>query len=189
MARIAVVGCGHVGLVAAGAFASLGHDVIAIDIDADRVRMVREGRSPIYEPGLEELLQRALEAGRLTVHEGFPASLDSEFVFLAVGTPASTGGASDLRAVRDAVSSLVPALHPDAVIVNKSTVPIGTGNIIAQIAKRAGADSVSVVSNPEFLQEGTAVHNFLEPDRIVLGSDDPGATARVAALYERVDAP
>ncbi|MCK9496441.1 MAG: UDP-glucose/GDP-mannose dehydrogenase family protein [Dehalococcoidia bacterium] len=189
MARIAVVGCGHVGLVAAGAFASLGHDVLAIDIDADRVRMVREGRSPIYEPGLEELLQRALEAGRLTVHEGFPASLDSEFVFLAVGTPASTGGASDLRAVRDAVSSLVPALHPDAVIVNKSTVPIGTGNIIAQIAKRAGADSVSVVSNPEFLQEGTAVHNFLEPDRIVLGSDDPGATARVAALYERVDAP
>jgi len=175
--------------VAAAAFAALGHNVQAIDIDADRVAQVQRGECPIYEPGLEHLLRKGLASGLLTAHHGYPKRLDAEFVFLAVGTPASTGGASDLRAVRDAVSNLAPSLRADAVIVNKSTVPIGTGHMIAQAALDSCGRRVAVVSNPEFLQEGSAIQNFLDPDRIVLGSDDPEASARVGALYAEIDVP
>ncbi len=167
----------------------MGHNVTAIDVDADRVAKVNRGKAPIYEPGLDDLLRAGVEAGRITAVQGTPEHLDAEFVFLAVGTPPSTGGASDLRAVRDAVTSLAPVLRPDAVIVNKSTVPIGTGDLVAQIARHYGAPSLAVVSNPEFLQEGTAIHNFMHPDRVVLGSAEPKARERVAALFEPLDAP
>lgn len=189
MTDIAVVGCGHVGLVVASCFASMGHRVTAIDVDPARVAAIRNGVSPIYEPGLDDLLRQALDSGRLHVVEGVPQQLDAEFVFLAVGTPPSTGGASDLSAVRDAVTALAPVLRPDAVIVNKSTVPIGTGDLVAQIARHFGSPSLSVVSNPEFLQEGTAIDNFMHPDRVVLGASDPRASERVAALFEPLGAP
>ncbi|MCK9485360.1 MAG: UDP-glucose/GDP-mannose dehydrogenase family protein [Dehalococcoidia bacterium] len=189
VADIAVVGCGHVGLVVASCFATLGHRVTAIDVDAARVASIRSGVSPIYEPGLDALLRQALDSGRLEVVEGTPDALRAEFVFLAVGTPPSTGGASDLRAVRDAVTALAPVLRPDAVIVNKSTVPIGTGDLVAQMAKHFGAPGLAVVSNPEFLQEGTAIDNFMRPDRVVLGSSDARARERVAALFEPLGAP
>lgn len=189
MAEIAVIGCGHVGLVTAASFAALGHHVVVVDIDAQRVETVAAGESPIFELGLQVLLQEQLASGHLRVQHGFKPPLTAEFVFLAVGTPASTGGASDLRAVRDAITAIAPTLPEGGVIVNKSTVPIGTGNMIAQAARAAGARNASVVSNPEFLQEGSALEDFMRPARIVLGSDDPGACSRVARLYEGIHAP
>lgn len=189
MAEIAVIGCGHVGLVAVGCFAALGHQVTAVDVDTRRIELLRRGVPAIYEPGLEDLLRDGVESGRIEARDRYPAELDADFVFLAVGTPSSTGGASDLRAVRDAISALAPTLRPNAVIVNKSTVPIGTGNMIAETALSAGDTSVSVVSNPEFLQEGTAVDNFMNPDRVIVGSDDPDAAERVGQLYEDFGAP
>ncbi len=123
MADIAVVGCGYVGAVTAACLADLGHSVECIDIDADRIALLRSGRSPIHEPGLEPLLQRAIERGRITFHAGYPDALNADIVFIAVNTPASQEGAADLRAMRDAVTSVASRLRPGAIIVNKSTVP------------------------------------------------------------------
>ncbi len=189
MARIGVVGCGHVGLVVAASFAKLGHEVLGIDTDSAKVEALRGGACPIPEPELDAMLSAGRESGRLTFRDRYPRDFDVEFVFIAVGTPASTGGASDLRAVYQAVKAVAPTLRPGTVVVNKSTVPVGTCDVMRQLASLAADAPVSVVSNPEFLQEGDAVRNFLEPDRIVLGSDDPDAIERVAALYEEFDAP
>ena len=183
-----MVGCGHVGLVSAACFAELGHTVDCIDIDAARIAALREGRAPIHEPDLERLLRRGLAAGRLRFHDAYPDPLEAEIVFVAVNTPAAQDGAADLRAVRDAISSLAPRLRPGAIIVNKSTVPIGTGELVEGMATRSGAREISVVSNPEFLQEGSAVLNFMHPARVVLGSTDPAAALRVAKLYEPLGA-
>ncbi len=184
-----MVGCGHVGLVSAACFAELGHTVDCIDIDAARIAELREGRTPIHEPDLERLLQRGLAAGRLRFHDSYPEPLEAEIVFVAVGTPAGQDGAADLRGVRDAMSLLAPRLRPGAIIVNKSTVPIGTAELIERMTSRSGARDVAVVSNPEFLQEGSAVINFMRPARVVLGSSNPEAADRVAALYEPLDVP
>ena len=175
-----MVGCGHVGLVSTACFAELGHTVDCIDIDAARIAALREGRAPIHEPDLERLLRRGLAAGRLRFHDAYPDPLEAEIVFVAVNTPAAQDGAADLRAVRDAISSLAPRLRPGAIIVNKSTVSIGTGELVEGMATRSGAREISVVSNPEFLQEGSAVLNFMHPARVVLGSTDPAAALRVA---------
>ena len=188
MATIAVVGCGHVGLVAGACFARIGHDVECIDIDAERVALLQQGGCPIHEPGLDELIREGLANGRLTFRAGFPERLDAEAVFIAVSTPSSTEGAANLRAVRQAVAAIAPALRPGTVLVNKSTVPIGTGDMVERTATRGGALRISVVSNPEFLQEGTAIRNFMEPDRVVLGSSDPEAIELVAALYAPLQA-
>lgn len=189
MAKLAVVGCGHVGLVVGACFAELGHRVECIDIDAVRVEQLQRGITPLHEPGLDELIRSGLDSGRLRFRAGFPAELDATIVFVAVNTPSSTEGAANLRAVRDAIAALAQCIRPDTVIVNKSTVPIGTGDTVEFIAQRGGALRVSVLSNPEFLQEGSAVHNFMVPDRVVLGSNDPSAIERVAALYEPLGAP
>lgn len=189
MASIVVIGCGYVGAVSACCFAELGHSVVCIDIDPERVRMLSNGRSPIHEPGLEELLERGLQSGRLSFHWGYPQRLDATVAFIAVNTPGSQEGAADLRSVRDAVSALAPVLPLGATIVNKSTVPIGTGELVAGMAARAGRPDITVVSNPEFLREGSAIYDFMHPDRVVLGSDDPDAVDRVANLYESLGAP
>jgi len=188
LARIAVVGCGYVGSVSAACFAELGHDVDCIDVDAARIALFREGKSPIYEPGLEGLLERGVAAGRLRFMDSYPARLDADIVFIAVNTPGSHEGAADLRSVRDAVSTVAPLLKSGSIIVNKSTVPIGTGDLVEGMARRAGQKRISVVSNPEFLREGSAIHDFMNPDRIVLGSNDPEAIERVARLYEPLNA-
>ena len=182
--HLAMVGCGHVGLVSAACFAELGHTVDCIDIDAERIALLRAGRSPIHEPQLERLLKRGIAEGRLRFHERYPEPLDAEIVFVAVSTPEAQDGAADLRAVRDAISAMARWLKPGSIIVNKSTVPVGTAELVESMAARGGARDVSVVSNPEFLQEGSAVESFMRPARVVLGASDADAAARVAALYE-----
>ena len=189
MADVAVIGCGYVGLVSAACFAELGHDVHCIDVDVARIAMLREGRTPIHEPGLDEMLARGREAGRLHFYDEYPDPVQADVVFIAVQTPPARDGAADLRAVRGAIRALAPRLRPGTVIVNKSTVPIGTGELVEGMARRFGGRGVSVVSNPEFLQEGSAVQNFMEPSRVVLGGADPQAIERVAALYEQLGAP
>ncbi len=188
MTRLAVIGCGYVGAVTAACFAELGHDVTCIDIDRDRVQQLRRGSSPIHEPGLEPLLQRGIASGRLVFRDSYAEGLDAEIVFIAVNTPASQEGAADLRAVRDAVSSVAASVCSGAIIVNKSTVPIGTGDLVAGMARRSSQHDLSVVSNPEFLREGSAVTDFMHPDRVVLGSDCKEAMDRVASLYEPLGA-
>ena len=189
MANVGVIGCGYVGAVSAACLAELGHDVECIDIDRERINLLRSGRSPIYEPGLEEILVRGLRAGRLAFSSDYPDQFRASIVFIAVNTPGSQEGAADLRAVRDAVAQVAPRLQTGSIIVNKSTVPIGTGDLVEGVARRCGARDVSVVSNPEFLREGSAVGDFLHPDRIILGSNDSTAIDRVEALYAGLDAP
>lgn len=188
MSRIAVIGCGYVGGVSAACFAELGHQVDCIDVNAERVALYRSGRSPIYEPGLDDLLEKGTRNGRLTFSNSYPDLFEADIVFIAVNTPGSNEGAADLRAVRDAVSAAASRLRPGSVIVNKSTVPIGTGDLVQGMAERAGNNRMSVVSNPEFLREGSAVADFMHPDRIVLGSNDAGAIERVARLYAPLEA-
>lgn len=183
-----MVGCGYVGGVSAACLAELGHTVDCIDVNPERIRIYRSGGSPIYEPGLEDLLRKGISSGRLTFHDFYPDVLEAEVVFIAVNTPGSLEGAADLRAVRDAVSTVGPRMKPDSVIVNKSTVPIGTGDLVEGMARRSSSTRISVVSNPEFLREGSAVQDFMNPDRIVLGSNDPDAIAKVEALYAGLEA-
>jgi len=189
LTKLAVIGCGYVGAVSAACFAELGHDVECVDIDSARIAALQAGRSPIFEPGLEALLKKGVESGRLTFRDSYPKVFSAAIVFVAVNTPGSHEGAADLRAVRDAVSSVAARILPGTVLVNKSTVPIGTGDLVGGMARRSGACDVSVVSNPEFLREGSAVHDFLHPDRVVLGSSDAAALERVAALYVGLGAP
>jgi UDPglucose 6-dehydrogenase len=183
-----VVGCGYVGGVSAACFSELGHVVDCIDTDAQRIAIYRSGRSPIFEPGLESLIARGLSGGRLHFWDQYPDQIEADIVFIAVNTPGSIEGAADLRAVRDAIAMTTPRLRPGSVIVNKSTVPIGTGELVEGMAHRSGLREVSVVSNPEFLREGSAVADFMNPDRIVLGSTDLNAMDRVASLYEALEA-
>lgn len=189
MVHLAVIGCGYVGGVSAACFAEMGHDVDCIDVDAGRIAIYNTGRSPIFEPGLDPLIAKGVASGRLRFMSQYPDSLDAEIVFIAVNTPGSQEGAADLRWVRDAVSSVSSRLRPNSIIVNKSTVPIGTGDLVEGMARRSGDNMISVVSNPEFLREGSAVRDFMHPDRIVLGSNDPYAVQRVAELYEPLGAP
>lgn len=188
MVRLAVIGCGYVGAVSAACFAKLGHDVTCIDVDEARIARLREGRSPIFEPGLDELISDGVRTGRLHFFADYPDVVDAEIVFIAVNTPGSQEGAADLRSVRDAVTTIASRISAGTILVNKSTVPIGTGDLVAGMAERSGALAISVVSNPEFLREGSAVHDFLHPDRVVLGSDNPEASRAVAALYEPLGA-
>lgn len=189
VAKVAVVGCGYVGGVTAVCLAELGHAVECIDIDRRRIEQYRGGVSPIYEPGLDDLLRKGIRAGRLLFHDQYPERIDADVLFIAVNTPGSAEGAADLRAVRDVVSAVAPRMKANTVIVNKSTVPIGTGDLVEGMVRRCTRTPIAVVSNPEFLREGSAVDDFLCPDRIVLGSNDPLAISRVEALYEALDAP
>ena len=186
MPELAVIGCGYVGAVTAACFAHLGHRVTAIDLDQKRVELLQSGKSPIHEPGLEQLLRDGIAQNTLHFTGEYPEVLDAEIVFVAVDTPGSTEGAADLGAVRAAVAMVSPILKPNTVIVNKSTVPVGTAELVQTIARRHGPPSTAVVSNPEFLREGSAVHDFLFPDRVILGSDDPDALDRVASLYKAI---
>ncbi|MGH3852706.1 MAG: UDP-glucose dehydrogenase family protein [Pseudonocardiaceae bacterium] len=185
--RIAVVGSGYVGLTTGACLASLGHRVVCADVDEAKVARLSAGEVPILEPGLPELVAQGLAAGRLRFVLGAAAAVaDAEVVFLCVPTPMAAGGAADLSAV-EAVATEVRALLPaGCVVVNKSTVPVGTAARTARLLARA---DVAVVSNPEFLREGSAVEDFLNPDRIVVGCDAQDAAERVAALYARLGAP
>jgi UDPglucose 6-dehydrogenase len=187
--RVAVIGTGYVGLTTGACLAHLGHDVVCADIDRAKIELLNRGRIPIYEDGLEALVQDGLAAGRLRFVLGAAeavAAAQAEFVFLCVQTPQGADGAADLRFVEQASAEVAPALSAGAVVITKSTVPVGS----ARVVERAlGRRDVAVVSNPEFLREGQAVHDCLHPDRVVIGSDDQAAAARVAALYQGLNAP
>jgi UDPglucose 6-dehydrogenase len=187
MAQIAVIGAGYVGLTTAACFSSLGHDVVCADIDEARVAQLSDGEIPIVEAGLEALVREGIESGRLRFVVGAEnAAHSAEFAYLCVPTPQGDDGSADLSYIETAARQIGPVLPAEAVVVNKSTVPVGSTRAVERVL---GRDDVLVVSNPEFLREGSAVHDFLNPDRIVIGSDDQSAAVRVASLYIGVTAP
>src|SRR5215831_13472591 len=189
MANIAVIGTNYVGLVTAACFAELGNQVIGIDIDPGKVERLGRGQLPIYEPGLEEIVVQNLKAKRLRFTLDYVEGLkNAQFAFVCVGTPSGIEGEADMSQVKAAAHSLgefTPAGR-SLIVVNKSTMPIGTGDWMLPTLERASNGSRArfrVVSNPEFLREGSAVDDFRHPDRVVLGGTDPGALKRVASLY------
>ncbi|WP_308194497.1 UDP-glucuronate decarboxylase [Pseudonocardia kujensis] len=188
--KIAVVGTGYVGAVTSTCFAALGHDVCGLDTNPVQTGQLNRGQVPFYEPGLAELLTTVLSTGRLKfTDEPAKALADADFVFLCVGTPQSASGLPDLVQIEEAVTSLAPHLRPNSVVINKSTVPVGLGNWARTMLEDAlppdRRSAFHVVSNPEFLREGSAIEDFLHPDRIVLGGDAAGVQ-RVAELYRPV---
>jgi UDPglucose 6-dehydrogenase len=192
MKSICVIGAGYVGLVTGACFADLGNRVTCLDIDEAKIEKLRAGIMPIYEPGLEELVRRNQAAGRLSFTTSYAEGLaDAEIVFIAVGTPSGVDGEADLRYVRMAAESIAQHMQHPMIIVNKSTVPVGTGDWVADIIRRNQPQPIpfSVVSNPEFLREGSAIQDFLNPDRVVLGSLDREAADRVAQLHLPLRAP
>jgi len=173
MKQICVVGVGYVGLVSGACFADLGNRVIALDIDEKRVENLNKGIMPIYEPGLEELVERNVKAGRLTFTTSYEEALKgAEFAFIAVGTPSGVDGDADLQYVASAARSIAESMTESLILINKSTVPVGTGDWVADIVKETQAEPIdfSVVSCPEFLREGSAITDFMNPHRTVLGS-------------------
>ena len=185
--RITIVGVGYVGLTTGACFAHLGHTVTCADIDVERVDALNRGEIPILEAGLENLVREGVLGGRLSfvVGSAKPCS-ESEFVYLCVPTPQGDDGSADLSYIEAAAREIGPTLQPDTIVINKSTVPVGSTRVVEQAL---GRGDVAVVSNPEFLREGSAVHDFLNPDRIVIGADDQSAAIRVASLYLGVAAP
>lgn len=192
MKKICVIGVGYVGIVTAACFADLGNKVIALDINKEKIDGLRRGEMPIYEPGLKGLVERNVNAGRLSYTTSYAESLDSsDFVFIAVGTPSGVDGEADLRYVAAAARSVAENMTAPIIIVNKSTVPVGTGDWVADIVKKHQSDPIpfSVVSCPEFLREGSAISDFMQPHRTVLGSLDAEAAEKVAQLHLPLRAP
>lgn len=185
--RIAVIGSGYVGLTSGACLASLGHEVVCGDVDAAKVEALSRGQIPILETGLEDMVAKGLASGKLSfIHGAAAAARGAKYIFLCLPTPDGGDGRADLRIVHDVVAEIGPVLDPGAILVTKSTVPVGTAQDITATVDRA---DIAVVSNPEFLQEGTAVANFLRPDRIVVGSTDRAAARAVAELYAPLGAP
>lgn len=191
MATISIIGTGYVGLVYGAAFADLGNQVYGVDINEAKVKQLQGGNCPIFEPGLEEMLQRNIEAGRLHFTTSYEDSVThSEFAFICVDTPSAFNGEADMRMVRSAAEMLGRSLRGHTIIINKSTMPIGSGDLVASILEQTKptGTTCAVVSNPEFLREGSAVRDVFHPSRIVLGSDDLDACDAVADLYATLNA-
>jgi UDPglucose 6-dehydrogenase len=192
MKQICVIGVGYVGLVTAACFADLGNRVVALDVDEQRVENLNKGIMPIYEPGLEELVKRNTKGGRLTFTTSYAEALQGvEFAFIAVGTPSGMDGNADLQYVDSAAQSIARNMAAPLVIINKSTVPIGTGDWVADIVSGAQPEPIdfAVVSCPEFLREGSAISDFMSPYRTVIGSLDRDAANQVAQLHLPLRAP
>jgi UDPglucose 6-dehydrogenase len=187
VSRVAVIGTGYVGLTTGACLSHLGHEVVCADIDAAKIQLLQSGQIPIYEQGLEDLVRAGLAAQRLSFVVGAGHGVeDADFVFLSVQTPQGADGSADLTYVEQASAEIGPILRTGTIVITKSTVPVGSARVVEQAL---GRSDVAVVSNPEFLREGQAVHDCLHPDRIVIGSDDQAAAIRVAGLYERITAP
>jgi len=190
--HIAVVGVGYVGLVSAAGFADLGNRVIALDINEERINGLKKGIMPIYEPGLEEMVERNVASERLSFTTSYAeAIMGADFVFIAVGTPSGVDGEADLKYVKSAAESVAQVMDAPLIIVNKSTVPVGTGDWVAEIIRNSQPKPIpfSVVSCPEFLREGSAILDFMNPARTVLGSQDYEAADKVAQLHLPLRAP
>jgi UDPglucose 6-dehydrogenase len=192
MKQISVIGVGYVGLVTAACFSDLGNRVLALDISEEKIEGLKRGEMPIYEPGLEELVRRNVNAGRLSFTTSYKEGLaDSEFVFICVGTPSGVDGEADLKYVASAAASIAENMEAPLIVINKSTVPVGTGDWVAGIIKENQPQPIgfSVVSCPEFLREGSAIADFMNPHRTVLGSLDRDAADQVAQLHLPLRAP
>lgn len=184
--RIAMIGTGYVGLVSGACFADLGHDVVCIDNDEDKLRSLKEGNIPIYEPGLDELVSKNVAVGRLRFASWATGAIsDQDAIFIAVGTPPSeTDGSADLSAVYAVAAEMAPNLADYTVIVNKSTVPVGTGDAVEAIIRKTNPNAdFDVASNPEFLREGSAIDDFMKPDRVVIGTDSERARDLMRSVY------
>jgi UDPglucose 6-dehydrogenase len=185
--RLGVVGTGYVGLTTGACLAHLGHTVVCGDIDERKIDLLRRGRIPIVEDGLEAMVRDQSDAGRLDFVVGSRAAAqDADIVFLCVPTPDAADGSADLSYVERAAAEIAPVLAPGTIVVNKSTVPVGSTIVVERVIRR---DDVFVVSNPEFLREGTAVTDFLNPDRVVIGAADRDAAERLAEIYRDIPAP
>jgi len=182
--KIAVIGSGYVGLVAGACLAENGNDVICVDNDAAKVRSLQRGRIPIYEPGLEELVRRNRIEKRLTFTTDLPKGVkSSQIVFIAVGTPTGEDGSADLRHVLEVARKIGKSMNGYKVIVDKSTVPVGTSEQVRNVIKKETSHPFSVVSNPEFLKQGAAIEDFMKPDRVVIGADDQRSAEIMKELY------
>jgi UDPglucose 6-dehydrogenase len=188
MSNICVIGTGYVGLVTGTCFADLGNKVVCNDVSAERIEKLKNGVMPIFEPGLEQLVSINYRSGRLSFTTDLAEALkDAEFAFIAVGTPSGVDGEADLQYVRNVAEAIAEHVDHHIIVINKSTVPVGTGDWVADIIrkKRNGKPlDFEVVSNPEFLREGSAINDFMIPDRVVLGSTDREAARKVAGLYQ-----
>src|SRR6476620_7482188 len=182
--KIAVVGTGYVGLVLGACLAESGNDVTCVDKDTAKVAMLRRGKIPIYEPGLEEIVKRNKSEGRLVFTTDLPKAVRAaEVAFIAVGTPQGEDGSADLRHVMGVARDIARAMNGYKVIVNKSTVPVGTAAKVREVIRRETTHPFSVVSNPEFLKQGAAVDDFMKPDRVVIGAEDPRGAELMVALH------
>ena len=192
MKNICVVGVGYVGIITAACFADLGNKVMALDVDENKIAGLKEGKMPIYETGLKELVDRNVLANRIQFTSSYEEGLkDAEFVFIAVGTPSGVDGEADLQYVAASARSIADHIKDGMIIINKSTVPVGTGDWVSNIVKEQNpeAGDFSVVSCPEFLREGSAISDFMQPHRIVVGSLDEDAAEKVARLHLPLRAP
>ena len=192
MKNICVVGVGYVGIITAACFADLGNKVVALDIDNNKIAGLKAGKMPIFESGLKELIDRNVEADRIRFTSSYEDGLkDAEFAFIAVGTPSGVDGEADLQYVASAARSIADNINEGLIIINKSTVPIGTGDWVSDIINEQNpkAGNFSVVSCPEFLREGSAIMDFMNPHRIVIGSLDEEAADKVAQLHLPLRAP
>ena len=184
--RVAMIGTGYVGLISGACIADFGHEVVCIDKDVAKIAALERGEIPIYEPGLQDLLQSNVKQGRLSFATTLEAAVRAaDVVFIAVGTPSRRGdGHADLSYVYQAAREIAEAVDGFTVVVTKSTVPVGTGDEVERIIREARPDAeVAVVSNPEFLREGAAIHDFKHPDRIVVGTADERARKIVGDIY------
>jgi UDPglucose 6-dehydrogenase len=183
--KVSVIGTGYVGLVAAACFADHGNDVLCADLDEAKIERLTQGEIPIFEPGLEEIVERNVKAGRLrfTISNA-EAARHGDVIFMAVGTPSSHDGSANLSFLHEAAAEIAKHLERPAIIVNKSTVPVGTAERVARIVKEHAKVEFVVASNPEFLKEGTAVEDFMHPDRVVIGTSDPAARETLHRLYK-----
>ncbi len=187
--RICVIGAGYVGLVSAACFAEMGNQVVCVDQDAKRVAQLKLGQSPIYEPGLESMLQAQLACAQLSFSAALSEGVaEADVIFIAVGTPSGEDGSADLSHVLAVADALGEQLQQPCIVVGKSTVPVGTVERIGQriqagLGRRGKTFKIGLASNPEFLKEGSAIEDFMRPDRVIVGSDDPGATQVLRQLY------
>jgi UDPglucose 6-dehydrogenase len=191
VSKVAVIGAGYVGLTTAACLADLGNDVTVVDVNEEKVAQLKRHQVPFYEPGIGELVERNARAGRLRFTTSYlDAVPGAEFAIIAVSTPEGEGGEADLSYVESAASSIADAMDGALIVVNKSTVPPLTGDMVSKVLKKRNTEhAAAVVSNPEFLREGSAIQDFMHPDRVVVGSHDREAAEKVASLYAPLNAP
>lgn len=182
--KVSVIGTGYVGLVTGTCFAEMGHDITCIDIDASKIQKLNQGECPIYEPGLESMIQSNQKENRLHFATDYKSVKNSKVIFLAVGTPSSDSGQADLKYLFGALDNIAPELAEGSVVIVKSTVPVGTGNKVLEYLKSKTAKKFYVVNNPEFLKEGSAVEDFMKPERIIIGFKEKEGADIVEELYE-----